>query len=235
MPKSDSARPLGTHPRSGKETPPSSRLQRVFDEVEALFLTEGFMQWNTTDVALRVKCSKTSLYQLAPTREGLYQLVVDRYLSEMRAEGRRAAEEAGTWNDAVRAFLDAAVLGLRRSSHAFMRDLSALPSTRERVREHQRQRMSDIEHILRAGIDAGAFHGVHPRVLAEMLFATIGRLTEPEVMATLGLSTPEAFEEAYAIFEDGIVPARTRRARISREERESFRNGLRGSWPASKD
>jgi AcrR family transcriptional regulator len=228
--KSDSSAPR----RGNRPTPlaplPSQRLQRVLVEVEALFLAEGFMQWNTTDIAERVKCSKTSLYQLAPTRDGLVQLIVDRYLSDMRMQGRRAAEEAGGWNEAVRAFLDAAVSGLRRSSQAFLRDLSALPTTRERVREHQRQRMSDIEHLLRAGIKAGAFHGFHPRVLSEMLFATIGRLTEPDVMAAIGLSASEAFKEAYAIFEEGIVPSAARRQRISRATRENFGNALRASW-----
>jgi len=211
---------------------PSQRLQRVLEEVEALFLAEGFLQWNTTEIAERVKCSKTSLYQLATTRDGLVHRVVDRYLSDMRTHGRRAAEEAGNWNEAVRAFLDAAVIGLRRASQAFLRDLSSLPTTRERVRDHQRQRMSEMEHLLRAGTKAGAFHGFHPRVLAEMLFATIGRLTEPEVMATLGLTASEAFQEAYAIFEEGILSGATRRQRVSFAERDRFRVALQESWPA---
>jgi len=89
-----------------------------------------------------------------------------------------------------------------------------------------------MEHLLRAGIKAGAFHGFHPRVLAEMLFATIGRLPEPEVMATLGLSASEAFEEAYAIFEKGIISGATRRTRVPVTERDRFGLALRKSWPA---
>ena len=205
----------------------------MLDEVEALFLAEGFLHRSTREVAERLQCSKTSLYRLAPTREGLFRRVVDRYLSELRAEGRRAAEEAGDWNEALRAFLGAAVSGLRRASDAFIRDMSRFPATRERVREHQRQRMADIEHLLEAGIRAGAFRGFHPRVLAEMLFATVGRLTEPEVMPTLGLSISEAFEEAYRIFEQGVVSGTPRRAR-SPAAHARFGEDLRAIWPSEE-
>lgn len=200
----------------------------MLDEVEALFLGEGFLHRSTREVAERLQCSKTSLYRLAPTREALFRRIVDRYLSELRADGRRAAEEAGDWNAAVRAFLGAAVSGLRRASDAFIRDMSRFPATRERVREHQRQRMSDIERLLEAGIRAGAFRGFHPRVLAEMLFATVGRLTEPEVMPTLGLSISEAFEEAYRIFETGVVSGRSRAT--TRTAHRRFRDELRATW-----
>jgi hypothetical protein len=109
--------------------------------------------------------------------------------------------------------------------------MGSFPATHARVLEHQRQRMSDIESLLRAGIDAGAFRGFHPRVLAEMLFATIGRLTDPQVMPTLGLSIYRAFEEAYGIFEEGIFASRSRAPTVSRAGREHFRSELRSIWP----
>lgn len=226
------ARPGRAPAPAAGDPAPSRRLQRVLDEVEALFLADGFLHWTTRQVAERLQCSKTSLYRLAPTREALFRRVVDRYLREFRAEGRRAAEEAGDWNEAVRAFLGAAVVGLRRASQAFIRDMGRFPATRERVREHQRRRMAEIERLLAAGIRAGAFRGFHPRVLAEMLFATVGRLSEPEVMPTLGLSISEAFEEAYRIFERGVLSGEKPRPRRSRAERERFRQGLRAIWPS---
>ena len=212
----------------------SRRLQRVLDEVEALFLAEGFLHLNTSDIALRLRCSKTSLYRLATTRDALFQQIVDRYVSSIRAEGRRAAEAASDWNGAIRGFLDAAVFGLRRASHAFIRDMSRFPATRERLRDHQRRRMLDAEQLIRAGVKAGAFRGVPPRILAEMLFATVGRLTEPEVMSNLGLPVSEVFEEAYRIFEYGVIPPRREVREKAREPKRSLSKELHEIWPAGE-
>ena len=166
----------------------------------------------------RLKCSKTSLYRLAPSREGLFQLVVDRFLSRIRSEGRAAAEKTHDWYDATTAFLGAAVPVTRGASYEFFRDVHRFPATSEQLRHHQQQRMLELEQLIQAGIRDGAFRGLPPRLLAEILFATVGRLTEPEVIQAIGVPTSVAVEEAYRIFEYGVIPRNGSRPRPSKRK-----------------
>ncbi len=203
----------------------SPRLLRVLTGAEALMLRDGFAHLNTAEMVRLLSCSKTSLYRIAPSLESLFRLVVDRLMSSIRVEGRAAAERAGDWYDAVVAFFDAAVPVTKRASVEFFRDVRRLPATRERLERHRHERMADLEALIRAGIDDGAFRGLPPRLLAEMLFATVGRLTEPGVLAGLGMTASEAVAEAYRVFEYGVVPRRGRRGR-------GKDLGLAGIWPS---
>lgn len=222
------------HPRGqGSLLTPSDhspRLRRVLTEIEALFLHEGFLHLSTADVVQRLKCSKTSLYRLAPSREALFQLVVERFLARIRSEGRAAAERTHDWYDAITAFLGAAVPVTRPASYEFFRDMRRFPATSEQLRRHQHQRMLDLEQLIQAGIRDGAFRGLPPRLLAELLFATVGRLTEPEVIQAIGVPMSVAVEEAYRIFEYGVIPRNGSRPRASKKKDLK----LAEVWPADE-
>ena len=199
----------------------ASRTTRVLEDLTALFLGEGFLHLTTDDIAKRLRCSKTTLYQIAPSREQLFDAVVDRYLSKIRQDGLAIASEAGDAPRAMVGLLGAGVTAGREASWEFVRDMRRHPSSRRRLDRHQRARVTDLEHLIEAGIRRGAFQGFHPRMVAELILAIIARVFEPDLLASVGLSLGEAYDEAYRLVEYGLLPrvAATGRKRTGRTKR----------------
>lgn len=198
---------------------PSLRSARLFDDLLGLFLAEGFLHLTTDEIARRLRCSKTTLYQIAPSREEIYAAVVDRYLERVRDDGVAAVKAAADFPSAMIGLLGAGVSAAREASWEFVRDMRRHPASRRRLDLHQRRRVADLERLVDAGIREGAFQGFHPRMVAELILALIGRVFEPDLLASVGLSLAEAYDEAYRIVEYGLIPrgpAARRRASVTK-------------------
>ena len=68
-------------PAGSPLAPGSPRLERLLEELEHVFLHDGFLHFRTEELARRLHCSKRALYQIAPSREELFELVVERWLA----------------------------------------------------------------------------------------------------------------------------------------------------------
>ena len=67
-----------------------TRRQRdLLDGLQALFLAEGFRYLSLDVLAARLRCSKTTLYALAPSKEQLAVAVVTHYFKGRPSASRR--------------------------------------------------------------------------------------------------------------------------------------------------
>ncbi|HEY0775855.1 MAG TPA: helix-turn-helix domain-containing protein, partial [Nocardioidaceae bacterium] len=57
----------------------TARQVDLLDRLVALMAAEGFSQFTLDDLAERLRCSKTTLYALAPTKQELVVEVVKQY------------------------------------------------------------------------------------------------------------------------------------------------------------
>jgi AcrR family transcriptional regulator len=192
--------------RDIEQRPLSPRLTRLLDTLEGLFFEEGFLKFRMDDLARRLRCSKHTLYVLAPSREELFELVIERFLSRVRAQGEAAANAAPNRISAVTAYLESAVHGTRRNSVQFISDLAEFLPGRRRLRNHQRQRVAGLESIVAAGVAEGAFGPIHPKLVAEVMIHTIGKIVDPHFLAACGLTVSEAYREFYHWMVYGLGP-----------------------------
>lgn len=212
------------------------RLRRLLSDLDALVMAEGFMHLGTDALCQRLHCSKASLYRLADSREGLFELVINLWLARARDIGwQEYADASASWQDRLVKFLGAARIATRDASLQFMRDVWQLPVGYRAVKAHQEQRVGDIEWIIQEGVAAGDFEDVHPKLAADVIFHAMRLAVEPEFLTRVGLPLHEAFTEAYRIFEHGLIrrpgdlarevptsaPAPTRRRRSSDSRRDS--------------
>jgi AcrR family transcriptional regulator len=63
---------------SEREFSLTQRQRDLLDELESLFGGDGFAQHSMADLAKQLRCSLNTLYVLAPTRDELILLVVER-------------------------------------------------------------------------------------------------------------------------------------------------------------
>ena len=185
--------------------PTSPRLRRVLADLEDIMMREGFLHLSTDDIATRLRCSKATLYRLAPSREDLFELVINIWLARARDTGWREFDAAQDWPGRLIGFLSAAVIATRKTSFAFMRDLRAFPGGHRSLMSHQDRRDADLKDIIEAGVEAGAFVDVHSALAADLLLTTMRRIIDPEFLVSVGMPITEAFDEAYKILEYGII------------------------------
>lgn len=183
---------------------PEMRSHRMLDELESLILREGFLHLRTEDLARRLHCSKRTLYRLARTREDLFELIIEKWLTRIREDGLAAIRSADAVPQAVSGYLHAAVTDTRDASPAFVRDLARFPAGTRRLMLHQKKRIAGLEKLIDEGVRTGAFRGVHARLVAEVLLVAVARIVDPELLAGCELTMSEAFGELYNIFEYGM-------------------------------
>src|SRR5882724_3558000 len=183
----------------------ATRRDQLHEELELLFLREGFLHFRTEELASRLHCSKRALYQIAPSRQQLFERAVERWLSKLRKAGIEAAGRAPDPFAAVTDYLGAAIVATRDASAQFVRDLSRFPATYRRLMSHQRERIAGLERLIEEGTARGDFRGVHAKLIAEVMLNAVAQLVDPEVLARVGLTMSEAFAELYDIVEHGLV------------------------------
>ena len=165
------------------------RHREVLDELESLFLRDGFSGYSVRELAAHVGCSRRTLYELAPSKDELVLIVFDRFLHRV---GRAALEsiEPGTPFSYFRGGLE-----LQRISQVFGEDLADDPAARRLFDRHYGYVMAVVEELVERGIAAGEFREVTPRIVAGMLAGGAQLFNQPDVLADSGIELTAATDE----------------------------------------
>lgn len=185
------------------------RQTDVLDAFEALILAEGFRHLTVGATAARLGCSRRTLYDLAPSKDDLVALAVERYLARFLDD---CLTEIGRHRSPARQLEAAAALVTARFaglSDAFTADVVATPRTAALVATFAGRFADGLEAVVETGVRQGTFRRVHPRLVAEAILGLVDRLQDPAVLRGLGLSYDEAARQVAGLFLDGI---RTRNA-----------------------
>lgn len=187
----------------------SPRQEQVLQAIEPIFLREGLRGIRMGDIATEVACSRSTLYEIAPSKEDLLLLVLDRMMQRISARGAAAMAAAETNVDRIAAMLTSGAL-----------DFAALgPRFLDAVRSHPPARMlfdrwvavcrDALEQLIRAAITAGEIRSAPAPVVAEMMFAATLTVTDPEFTRTSEVPLADALAELVDILLDGLRPRPT--------------------------
>lgn len=207
----EGSQPTGESERGQEEAallaalPDSAELRSLVGDLETLMRAGGFLHLSLTGMAERLGCSGATLSRLAATRHDLFELVINIWLARARDTAWREFDAAQDWAQKLVGFLKAASIATRDTSVQFLRDLRTFSDGSRALLHHRQRGIADLEGIIDAGVTAGAFRDVNPRLLAAILFDAIGRLTDPVFLASLSLPITDAFDCAYQVFEYGLV------------------------------
>lgn len=185
----------------------SARQAELLDRLRDLFLAEGFAHFTLDDLAARLRCSKSTLYALADSKEQLAVRVVGHYFKGAAAEIERRVAEISDLVERVGGYLDGAAEALRPASREFIDDMAANAATRKAYEDNARAAAERIRSFITEGVERGVFRQVHPGLVAEMVSMTLSAIQRGEIGARTGLSDAEAFA-ALAQFLIGGLAAR---------------------------
>jgi len=188
-----------------KRTRRSVRREQVLDGLEAIFLKDGFRDVTVEELAGRLRCSRQTLYRIAPSKPELFLVVLDRFLARIREEGRVAATSSTDPMQRIEALLEPGITATVPVSRRFTEDVDGYEPARGMLAEHQRERMQLLREIVEDGIRRGEFTGFHSHLVAEVMVAAVGRVSRPDFLAEAGLSMSEAFAECSRLIRSGLA------------------------------
>lgn len=189
--------------------PPSTSLRprqrEILDELDAILVEEGFAQLTIGALAARLRCSRRALYELAPTKDELVLVVLDRRLRRTGAFAAQALAKVDDAADRLEAFLLAGSSELKRTTLRFREDVARFPGARRLIAAHYRYATALVGEMIDAGIELGRFRPVQSRIVAEIIDAALERLQDPEILREQDLSFEEAAAELTMLLRNGLA------------------------------
>lgn len=183
----------------------TDRQVELLDKLEVIFLEEGFRRLTIGELASRLKCSKRTIYELAPSKQELVLLVMDRWLMRIRSMGRAGMLKHTDPVDRIEAYLEPGVSESIRAGSQFLADVQSSPPAHSILELHQRERTQVLRDILDDGKTRGRFRAFHSALVAEVFLASVARINEPSVLGAANLGFSEAFSEFFGLILHGIV------------------------------
>lgn len=181
------------------------RQAELLDQLEELFLAEGFARFTLDDLALRLRCSKSTLYALAGSKEQLAHRVVKHFFRKATAA---VEADTGTEGDPalrVTAYLSAVARALAPAGPAFHRDLDSFAPGREVYERNTAAAADRVRALIADGVAQGRFREVHPALIADTVTTLMFRIGRGDTQRATGLDDATAYRELAALLLHGIT------------------------------
>ncbi len=165
------------------------RHREVLDELEDLFMTNGFSSFTIAELAREIGCSRRTLYELAPSKDQLVLIVLDRRLHRMGRAALGSIVPTAPLLDQVRQYIQG---GVEYQMFApLLDDLTEDAPARRLVDRHYRFVMTVVQRLVALGIERGEFTDVDPAVVGAVVTGSSLYMMQPDISADTGLEVAE--------------------------------------------
>jgi AcrR family transcriptional regulator len=188
----------------GRERALTERQRELLDHMEHLF-ANGFAGLTMAGLAARLNCSLRTLYALAPSRDELVLIVVDRSLWRTGRVARDAIGDDLAPLDAVRAYLEAATVAVSGWTEAFARDLAAVPAAQQLAGEHNEYLFAVTRTLLDLAVERDDIPDVDTAAVSRVLAGLGGFFSRPDIIPTLRSSPKEAADGVVDLVLRGLL------------------------------
>jgi len=137
------------------------RQAELLDRLLSLFLDEGFSRFTLDDLAAELRCSKTTLYALAPSKEQLAVEVVKHFFKNATAAVEAAVARETDHERRIAAYLDEVAHQLRPASRVFLDDVARFAPARSVYERNTRIAAARVQSLVAGGINSDALRDVH--------------------------------------------------------------------------
>ena len=180
------------------------RQTRLFDELLDLFLTEGFSRLTLDEIAARLRCSKSTLYTLAASKDELVRRVTVHFFKRATTAVEATVAQTANPRDRVAAYLTAVGAELAVASEVIMADMNAFAPAREVYEANTAAAAARVRQLIEDGVDAGVYRMVNASFAGDLIATMMVRIQQREVGAATGLSESAAYTELATLLTDGL-------------------------------
>jgi AcrR family transcriptional regulator len=194
------------------------RQQELVGRLIDVFLREGFMELSIDDMARRLRCSKTTIYGVAESKQQVIAVVVRGFFRRAtdRVEQQIQVVDAAS-TDRIRAYLMAIATELAPASPEFFADLDAYAPTREIYLENTRIAGERLQGIILECVPAASQS--EALFIGSVAASVMNAIHRGEIESVAGLDDSAAYRalarlivagvEASAYAPSDAVPNRT--------------------------
>lgn len=182
----------------------TARRTELFDALVDLFLAEGFAHLTLDAIAARLRCSKSTLYTLAGSKEQLVTSATVHFFKRATDRVESTVAAVDTPRERVVTYLTAVGEALSVTSEQFMSDLAAFAPARDVYERNTRIAARRVQELITDGVAAGVFRGVHAAFAADLAATMMVRIQQGDVRAATGLDDADAYRELASILTSGI-------------------------------
>jgi AcrR family transcriptional regulator len=208
-------------PRLGPTaTEMTDRQRELLDALETMIVDDGFASLTVGEMAARLKCSRSTLYDLAPSKDELVLIVVDRRLRRIGRIKQERLDQIDDYADKIKMVISGKFLELRETQLRFMEDVAKTPAVQRLIADHFRYGVLQLREVIEDGIAVGRFRPLHSLVVAEVIDAALERIQRPDLLRDSGMTWDGATIELMELLCAGLVleapSGRARRATSTR-------------------
>lgn len=184
---------------------PTARQRTLLADLEALFLADGFAQFTLDELAGRMRCSKSTLYALAPSKEQLAVRVVTHFFKGAAEQIEARIAGIADAREVIGEYLAGVAEYLNRASANFMADIAEFAPARATYERNSRAAAGRIRSFIAKGVADGVFRDVHASLIAEMAGLLIEGIQTGVIGSRTGVSDAEAFTALSELLLDGLA------------------------------
>lgn len=175
-------------------------------------LGSGFKRATVDALAAELRCSKTTLYRIAPSREQIVVAVVKHFFRHAAGGIEANVEAVSDPRERIGAYLAGVGHHMRRASPAFYEDMTSFAPTADIYRHNSRVAARRVRELIAEGVATGAFRPVHADFAGHVVALVIEAIQHGELLESTGLSSGDAYAELSELLvrgltEGGIPPA----------------------------
>jgi AcrR family transcriptional regulator len=188
----------------------SARREELLNGLIRIFLAEGFAGFSVEDLAVRLQCSKSTLYAVAPSKEQLIAAVVRAFFrrSTERVEARLAAENDPPSRIGV--YLDAIAAELAPASAAFYADMDSFAPAREIYSQNIAIAARQVQDLVRDAEQPG--RPVDAVFIGAVAAQVMESIQQGQMQTLTSLDDAAAYQALADLIVAGLTGATTRTA-----------------------
>jgi AcrR family transcriptional regulator len=171
----------------------SARQADLIARLQALFLAEGFAAFSIGDLTDRLRCSRTTLYAVAPSKEQLVLTVVRAYFRTAAEHIEARVAETDDPREKLAVYLEAVASQLQPVSAEFFADLAEFGPGNEIYQENTRFAAHRVQTLVTDGVKAGALRPVDASFVGAAVAQVMGAIQRGEIQAGTGLDAASAY------------------------------------------
>lgn len=175
------------------------RQSQLEDALVEVVLTEGFAHLTVDDLAMRLGCSKRTLYALAPSKEQLVTRTVQIFFRRATDQVEQAIRRTRSPARRLTRYLTAVADALAPASSAFMADVAGFAPAAEIYELNTQLATRRVRELISDGIASRDFRDVPAPMLAEMVTSTMRRIGTGELQRATGLTDARAYAQLAEI------------------------------------
>lgn len=180
------------------------RRGELISRLEEIFLAEGFSTLTIDDLCRRLRCSKTTLYLVASSREQIVQRVTRHFFERSTASIEAEIAETVDPAERIEKYLGGVGAAMRRNSRAFYVDMVTYEPTAEIYRLNSRAAAAKVQAMIEEGVESEVFRAADAALAGHAISLLIDGVQSGELLEATGLTAGEAFTELGELLIHGL-------------------------------